>query len=112
MYLVKSNDQQDFSNSRKNAYNLAWHGRLIKSNFRACLDEYFFFKYLFIERKNKMRSNPFYKVRKAYFNHLSRAIFARSALLEKLNALFSTKNSKNTSRLVECTVLNTLNLEK
>ena len=59
-----------------------------------------------------MRSNPFYKVRKAYFNHLSRAIFARSALLEKLNALFSTKNSKNTSRLVECTVLNTLNLEK
>ena len=30
------------------------------------------------------------------FNHLLRAASARSALFEKLHALFSTKNSKNT----------------
>ena len=36
---------------------------------------------------------------RAYFNHLLRAVPACSALFEKWNAFFSTKNSRNTCRL-------------
>ena len=49
---------------------------------------------------------------RASFNYLLRAVPARSALFERLNAFFSTKNSKNTCRLGGCSVLNALNLEK
>ena len=36
---------------------------------------------------------------------------ACSAVFEKYNALFSNKTSKNTCRLVGCSILNALNLE-
>ena len=51
---------------------------------------------------------------RAYFNHLLRAVPACSALFEKWNAFFSTKNSRNTCRLGggDCSILNYLNLEK
>ena len=49
---------------------------------------------------------------RAFSNHLLRVLPARSTLFEKLNALFSNKNSKNTCRLGGCSVLNALNLEK
>ena len=45
---------------------------------------------------------------RAYFNHLLRAVPARSALFEKRNVFFSTKNSKNTCRLGGCSILNAL----
>ena len=38
-------------------------------------------------------------VSRAYFNHLLRAVPARTTLFEKWNAFFSSKNSKNTCRL-------------
>ena len=50
--------------------------------------------------------------KRAYFNQLLRAVPARSALFEKWNAFFYTKNFKDTFRLGGCTVLNALNLEK
>ena len=49
---------------------------------------------------------------RAYFNHLLRAVSARSTLFEKWNVFFFTKNSKNTYRLVGYSDLNALNLEK
>ena len=49
---------------------------------------------------------------RASFNYFLRAVPARSALFERLNAFFSTKNSKNTCRVGGCSVLNALNLEK
>ena len=52
------------------------------------------------------------KNNRAYFNHLLRAVPVRSALLEKQNAFFSTKNSKNTCRSGGCSILNALNLGK
>ena len=52
------------------------------------------------------------KVIRASFNHLLRAVTARSTLFEKRNAFFSTKASKNTCRLGACSVLNALNLQK
>ena len=48
----------------------------------------------------------------AFFNHLLRAVSARSALFKKRNAFFSAKNSKTQCHLVGCRVLNALNLEK
>ena len=51
-------------------------------------------------------------IRRAFFNHLLRAVPARSALFEKQNALFFTKNSKNICHLGGCNVPNALNLEK
>ena len=45
---------------------------------------------------------------RAYFNHLLHAVPARSALFEKRNVFFSTKNSKNTCRLGGCSILNAL----
>ena len=47
-----------------------------------------------------------------FFNHLLRVVLTRGALFEKCNALFSVKNSKNTCRLVGCSVVNAQNLEK
>ena len=52
------------------------------------------------------------KVIRVSFNHLLRAVTARSTLFEKRNAFFSTKASKNTCRLGACSVLNALNLQK
>ena len=49
---------------------------------------------------------------RAYFNHLLRAVAARNALFAKRNTFFYTKNSKNTCRLGESSILNALNLEK
>ena len=49
---------------------------------------------------------------RAYFNYLLRAVAARSALFTKLNTFFYTKNSKNTCRLGDYSILNALNLEK
>ena len=47
------------------------------------------------------------------FKHFLRAVPARSALFEKWNAFFFTKNSKNTCHLEEgISVLIALNLEK
>ena len=51
-------------------------------------------------------------IARAYFNHLLHAVPALSALFEKQNAFFSTKNSKNTCRLGGCSVLNALNFDK
>ena len=51
-------------------------------------------------------------IARAYFNHLLHAVPALSALFEKRNAFFSTKNSKNTCRLGGCGVLHALNVEK
>ena len=49
---------------------------------------------------------------RTFFNHLLRPVPARSALFEKLNALFSTKTPKYICCLRECSILNALNLEK
>ena len=49
---------------------------------------------------------------RAFFNHILRAVSAHSALFEKWNTLFSTKNSKNTCHLGGYSVLNALNLEE
>ena len=56
--------------------------------------------------------SKFSDVIRGYFKQLLRAVPAPSALIEKGNAFFSTKNFKNTFRLVGCSVLNALNLEK
>ena len=39
-------------------------------------------------------------------------VFAHNALLQKLNTIICTKNSKNTGCLGGCSILNALNLEK
>ena len=46
------------------------------------------------------------------FNNLLRAVRTRSAPFYKRNTLFSTKTSKNTCCLGECSILIALNLEK
>ena len=52
------------------------------------------------------------KLGRAFFNLFFCVVLACSALFEKWNVLFSTKNSKKTCCLGGCSVLNALNLEK
>ena len=60
----------------------------------------YYFSQVYEEQKNHLlKIELMGKYCRAYFNHLLRAVPTRSALFEKQNAFFSTKNSKNTCRL-------------